>query len=248
MTGVALSELDVRRVLDVVAACRDGGDAGEILSWPLMQQLYELVACDSLSAWCCDPVGRNSGAGQEWPRPDPQDRPDDDADAFWAHFWGADCSYPDRTGDLVSVTMTSDFASRQAYHDSGMYIDYLRQWGVEYEVMVCLPAGPGRTMRLLFARGDGPDFTERDRAVLILLRPHLRAAYEARERGRHAVAPLTARQREILQYVAAGLGNRQIARRLGLSESTVGKHLEHIFARLEVTSRTAAVSRAALSV
>jgi DNA-binding NarL/FixJ family response regulator len=143
--------------------------------------------------------------------------------------------------------MTSDFYTTQQLHNTGMYTDYQRYWGVEHELMVVLPAGPGRTVRLLFSRGAGSGFTERDRVLLSLLRPHLHAAYVATERRRLGVAPLTARQREILQYVAAGMGNRQIARRLGLSDATIRKHLENIFARLQVTSRTAAVKRADLT-
>jgi DNA-binding NarL/FixJ family response regulator len=44
--------------------------------------------------------------------------------------------------------------------------------------------------------------------------------------------------------VAAGHTNRQIARRFGISEGTVRTHLENIYARLQVSSRTAAVTRA----
>jgi DNA-binding NarL/FixJ family response regulator len=43
--------------------------------------------------------------------------------------------------------------------------------------------------------------------------------------------------------VATGCSNRQIARRLVVSEATVRKHLENIFSRLEVNNRTAAVAR-----
>ena len=43
---------------------------------------------------------------------------------------------------------------------------------------------------------------------------------------------------------AAGHANTQIARRPGLSEGTVRKHLENIYVRLQVSSRTAAVTRA----
>jgi DNA-binding NarL/FixJ family response regulator len=110
--------------------------------------------------------------------------------------------------------------------------------------MVWLDAGgPQRTVRLLFSRRTGSDFSHRDVAVMTLLRPHLQAAYVAAERRRRGVPPLTSRQREILQYVASGYSNRQIARRLNLSETTVRKHLENIYARLEVNSRTAAVAR-----
>jgi DNA-binding CsgD family transcriptional regulator len=51
-------------------------------------------------------------------------------------------------------------------------------------------------------------------------------------------------QRELLGLVAAGHTNAQIGRRLGLSEGTVRKHLENIYGRLQVSSRTAAVTRA----
>jgi DNA-binding NarL/FixJ family response regulator len=44
--------------------------------------------------------------------------------------------------------------------------------------------------------------------------------------------------------VAAGHTNTQIARRLGPSEGTVRTHLENIYGRLHVCSRTAAVNRA----
>jgi DNA-binding CsgD family transcriptional regulator len=54
---------------------------------------------------------------------------------------------------------------------------------------------------------------------------------------------LTARQTELLRWVAAGRTNRQIARRLEVAESTVRKHLENIFGRLQVTSRAAAVTK-----
>jgi len=40
--------------------------------------------------------------------------------------------------------------------------------------------------------------------------------------------------------VAAGLTNRIIGRRLGITEKTVGKHLEHIYQKLEVTDRLSA--------
>jgi DNA-binding NarL/FixJ family response regulator len=47
-----------------------------------------------------------------------------------------------------------------------------------------------------------------------------------------------------LRLVAAGHTNTQIARRLGISEATVRTHLENIYGRLQVSSRTAAVTRA----
>jgi len=57
--------------------------------------------------------------------------------------------------------------------------------------------------------------------------------------GRSADAkPLTRREREIAVLVADGLGNREIAERLFLSRRTVESHVEHIFTKLGLSSRT----------
>jgi DNA-binding CsgD family transcriptional regulator len=54
---------------------------------------------------------------------------------------------------------------------------------------------------------------------------------------------LTAREREVLSWVARGKTNVEIAELLWLSPSTVRKHLENVYAKLNVSSRTAAVTR-----
>ena len=59
-----------------------------------------------------------------------------------------------------------------------------------------------------------------------------------------AVERLTVREAEVLSLVADGRSNRDIGRALFLSEATVKSHLVHIFAKLGVGSRTAAVARA----
>lgn len=62
----------------------------------------------------------------------------------------------------------------------------------------------------------------------------------------HAIGEaLTEREVEILSLVAAGNPNKQIARRLGISEDTVKAHLKRIFAKLGVADRTHAVTVAA---
>jgi DNA-binding NarL/FixJ family response regulator len=53
-------------------------------------------------------------------------------------------------------------------------------------------------------------------------------------------ADLTQREREVLGWVRAGLGNKQIARRLGISERTVKAHLTSVFQRIGVSDRTQA--------
>lgn len=57
-------------------------------------------------------------------------------------------------------------------------------------------------------------------------------------------AELSARELEVLRLVADGLSNRDVARRLVVSEATVKTHLNHVFGKLAVDSRTAAVAAA----
>ncbi len=56
---------------------------------------------------------------------------------------------------------------------------------------------------------------------------------------------LTPREMEVLQLIAQGLGNREIAQQLAVNERTVKYHVSTILDKLEVTNRTEAVTTAA---
>jgi DNA-binding CsgD family transcriptional regulator len=228
-------------MLRIVNAGADG-DLGQPLPWSVVTGLKDLVPCDVVSFFDLDSEKQSGTFDQSIPVAG--DDPGDES-SFWLHYWDClACSYPDRGGDLRSVTMVSDFYTRTEWHQVGMYAEYFHPMGVEHEIMLCLPGGPGRTVRLIFFRGPGPDFTERDRAILALLRPHLQHAYLDAELRRRGVPRLTPRQWQLMRLVASGYSNSQIARRLFISEGTVRKHLENIFQRLDVTNRMAAVDQA----
>jgi Bacterial regulatory proteins, luxR family len=116
-----------------------------------------------------------------------------------------------------------------------MYTDLYRPKGFEHELMLSLPfsagrrtPGPGKTLRMFLFRGPGSDFSEADRALLTLLRPHVHQAYLDAERRRHPVPELTPRQWQLMDLLAAGHTSEQIARRLndrGHRPQTPGKHL-----------------------
>ncbi|MBI2985837.1 MAG: helix-turn-helix transcriptional regulator [Deltaproteobacteria bacterium] len=55
---------------------------------------------------------------------------------------------------------------------------------------------------------------------------------------------LTQREAEVLAWASQGKSNKEVGSILGLSARTVGKHLEHIYSKLGVESRTAAAARA----
>ena len=78
------------------------------------------------------------------------------------------------------------------------------------------------------ARGEAP------------LAPKAAAALLAERSVRPTALDLTAREREVLGLVVAGMANKQIARRLGISEKTVKGHLTNLFQRIGVADRTQA--------
>jgi DNA-binding NarL/FixJ family response regulator len=71
-----------------------------------------------------------------------------------------------------------------------------------------------------------------------------RASEASAKRSRAAEPMLTERQLEVLRMVAAGLPNREIAQSLRISEHTVKQHLESVYDKLQVSSRTQAINAA----
>ena len=62
--------------------------------------------------------------------------------------------------------------------------------------------------------------------------------------GAPLVDPLTAREREVLEYLADGRSNKAIAAQLGISDQTVKFHVAAITGKLGATNRTEAVRQA----
>lgn len=249
-TPVRASAADLCALAGIVSQDRPDVPAKEGLPPSLLADLTRQIRCDTLTFFGIDSGRRAYWFAQDIPPFDTSGHDDPDR-AHWENYWDCQpCSYPDRSGDLRSILKIADFYSARQWHATGMYRELYRPHGVEHEIQLCLPEAsgqtpaPGRTVRLVLYRGPGPDFSERDRALLTLLRPHLHQAYLDAERRRQGTPELTRRQWELLRLVAAGHTNGQIARRLGVSEGTVRIHLQNIYGRLQVSSRTAAVTRA----
>ncbi len=88
----------------------------------------------------------------------------------------------------------------------------------------------------LVARHMGPGWLAE---TMLLLH---KAAAGAPLAARMPATPLTPREAEVLAWLAKGKTNRDIGDILGLSPRTVNKHLEHIYEKLGVETRTAAVA------
>lgn len=237
MRGNPTSESMLRAIRDLLHV--DG--PGHALPDNFIQQLCELLDCDEIGFNHLDSTaqtqyftqgyavdeGRWLITGMPYP---------EEAEDWWAHYWTSICSFPERTGTYHHVQLNTDFltapqrrAHPQTAHDSP-------------EMMLVLPNGGGRTLRLLMGRDDGPGFTEDDRFLLLLLMPHIERMYRTRERQRAGtMVQITPRQRQLLEQLGLGRTNSQIARRLHISEGTVRTHLQHVYSRLGVTNRVAAV-------
>jgi DNA-binding CsgD family transcriptional regulator len=130
----------------------------------------------------------------------------------------------------------SDYLSQRQFHRLAFYQEVARPLGVEDMIRLWIePTGGGKS-RLEFDRSD---WGFRD-----LLLPHfrqLRRNAAARRRPRRR-AELTTREHEVLELVAGGRTNAEVARILWISPGTVRKHLENIYEKLGVHTRTAAVS------
>jgi len=136
----------------------------------------------------------------------------------------------------------SDFLTPLQLRRNPWYDTILRPSGVMFQMKVWLPAPAGITRAFFLLRNsDRRDFSERDRALLALLRPHLATIRDRWER-RHQPRLLTKREQEVLELVADGLTNIEIADKLVLSGTTIRTHLENIFEKLGVHTRTAAVA------
>jgi DNA-binding NarL/FixJ family response regulator len=96
------------------------------------------------------------------------------------------------------------------------------------------PAGLVRSLRGVL-QGEAP--LSRDLATLMIDAIH---GLQDRDRMRERLSALSLREREILDYVAGGARNREIAAALTISEFTVKRHVQNILAKLEFSSRRAA--------
>ncbi|GAB2632871.1 helix-turn-helix transcriptional regulator [Kribbella swartbergensis] len=239
---LTVTERDLRRMFDVIERGREAGPE-EVYPRELMRALAGLIPADDITFQISRPLDREFVAWEEVTAQD-VDPGEGWEELFWRSYWHDEvCSRPQRTGDYESIWKVSDYLSTRQLARSPIG-EWFRVIGARAEITVPFPAIGAEDRRLLLFRGPGRDFTERERLLLRMLRPHFIEVYREQERRRAGTPELTSRQLELLRLVAAGHSNTQIARRLFVAEGTVRKHLENIYERLGVTSRTAAVATA----
>ena len=174
--------------------------------------------------------------------------------AFEAHLQEHPLLINYRAGGVGEPAKISDFLSQQRFHRLGLYSEFFRDIPVEYQIAFSLPDNQDGHLTAIALNRAGRDFSEDDRAVLKALSAPLgNALRRARDRqsagaalataGTDGLAALTDREVQVLQLAARGRTNKAIARTFDVSPRTIAKHLEHIYRKLGVTSRAAAVYR-----
>jgi len=129
---------DLQRLLAVIDAARTV-HAADGLPTDVLEQARDLVPCDGVALGEFDPTRQRVYLDQA----EPADEVELDPGIFWHHYWdSAHCSYPDRSGDLLSVTTISEFYTRRQWRNTGMYADYFSKLGIQAEAMLCLSAPP----------------------------------------------------------------------------------------------------------
>lgn len=117
------------------------------------------------------------------------------------------------------------------YEDTERIFKALRLGACGYLLKRCAPEELIAAIREV-RQGGAPMSREIARKVIASFQEPLATAVE--------VEDLTAREREILELLANGFPNKQIADRLGLTDGTVRWHLRHVYHKLHVRSRTEA--------
>lgn len=242
----SLTERDLRALLAVVEEGRRD-EPTEGLPWATFEELARLIPCDCVSFPEVDLVGSRGGLHQWLAHHERCVELDDRDDPEPPEWWSAlraflPCTYANSTGDFATVVRWSDFYTPAELRRQPLYADFFVHSEQANGLHASLPALPGHFRKVSFWRSGGPDFTERDRLVVQLLRPHVWELFLDSQRRLGRVPELTAREWEVLRLADQGYGNRDIASELFISVGTVRKHLEHIFDRTGTRSRTAAAA------
>lgn len=141
----------------------------------------------------------------------------------------------------------SQCVTQRTWRNSALYRDGgYRRLGFHHEMAVEVPGVRSQSLAVLSVVRARADFTDRDREVLNLIRPHLGRAWVSARRRSGGISPallrelfpiLTPREAEILYWIVEGKQNAEIAAILERRLTTIQEHVENLVAKLRAENR-----------
>jgi DNA-binding CsgD family transcriptional regulator len=250
MVGIGRS--DLRMCLDTVHAIAAAGTGMADFAQAGFSSLKRLVAGDLTTLSVCALDSGHRTVVSDVPGAISRR----DGEAFDRHL-GVHPLVAAHAGNPAAATCRiSDLVPECTFRASSLFADYYRPIRIDHAMAVPIHGDAKLLVGFVFNR-RGRDFDRRERDRVELIRPHLCALYrmtravdDARAAwGVPAARPacdscLTEREREVLHWLSGGKTDRDIGDILDISPRTVHKHLQRIYEKLGVETRTAAVVRA----
>ena len=248
---LSIGPSDLKACLDAVHAVGEGSASLDGFMHGGVACLPRLVASDLTHVSVCDlDTGRRNVVSDV-----PGAIPKRDLETFNRHFNDNPLVREHGRNPLARTVRISDLVRERDFRRSPLYDEYYRAVGIDYVMALPVHVEGKELVSFVFNR-TRRDFDDRERERMELIRPHLgdlyrmnRAVDDARAawgvpRVQPPAAPLTEREREVLQWLAGGKTDKEIGAILGISPRTVHKHLQRIYEKLGVENRTSAVVRA----
>jgi DNA-binding CsgD family transcriptional regulator len=237
---VGVAEAGARTSAGVVLELATGLATSMSLSDAIELTLPTLARACGASVAVFAVAGSNAAGARCWPR-----------DAEWSSAFESELSSLWESGPLTelarSLGVVLAFRLADLMRDLGWTTMPIRSPvnGQPLQHAVYVPvAAAGRTVCGYFVGRVDRDFSEEEVELVTALQAAVVASHGRYFRGSTESAVLTPRQHEILHLLRLGLTTGAIASRLQISESTVGKHLRDLYARLDTHDRVSTIREA----
>jgi len=243
----SLTNADLRGSLDVLRAIGDNGLGRDAFARRGLECLPRLVSSELTTLSVCNlETGHRSVVSDS-----PGSISRREIEVFDRHFYDHPLVREHGRNPAAVTRRIEELVPEAEFHRTPLYNDYYRIIRIDH--VMAVPIHVDRRFLVSFVLNRSRrGFSDRDRARLEIIRPHLGSLYRLSIAagwvpGKDVAESLTPREQDVLRWLAAGKTDRDIAAVLEISPRTVHKHLQHLYEKLGVETRTAAVMRAGVA-
>jgi DNA-binding CsgD family transcriptional regulator len=247
----ALTRTDLRQALDALHAIGEDSPGGDAFARRGLECLPRLVNSELTTLSVCDlDTGHRSVVSDQ-----PGAISRREIEVFDRYFHEHPLVREHGRNPGAVTRCINELLPESRFRHTPLYNDYYRVIGIDHVMAVPIHVDRRYLVSFVLNRSKR-GFSDRDRARLEVMRPHLGNLYRLSIAANRHWMPsseralpdsLTPRERDVLRWVAAGKTDRDIGAILAISARTVHKHLQHIYEKLGVETRTAAVMRAGVA-